>query len=433
MADNGCGVCGVPTDLGDRFCRGCGHFLTDSSSASPSLVIDGSPQTTIVEHQPSEPPSWARPAAIAVGGILILFVLVGIYTGDDPKPVAEAEPAAPTTTVGSGPTTTLPADEGQTDQFDLSPSHDLEPTAGPPYLGTETGLTVAFRDGRGVQVLDLDSGERTLIAEARLGNAGSNLFTIAGDYVIAVDFTGEITAFPLDGSEPEPLVKGMGVVRDRVEGRFWILAPEGDVDLLALVEISEIVWVPNLIGPLEGAVEFMRAGDQGVLARNEFGTFAPVPVQGVTQVGPAEVGAANGDALLWEECTSDLSRCGWVVQGSATELEPVPVGRDLVGGEAGPQQPSLSPDGQWLARGTADPDTGEVTGFTSFANLLDGRIVAVPMESRRLAQVRWAPDSSWALWRQGRSLVAIHPDTGELRIIDVGIPADDRDLIVVNR
>jgi hypothetical protein len=88
-----CPVCGAPYRSGDRFCAQCGRYLPSITDApdQPDWPATEAPATTLLSlaqnpgtndpETTAEKPAWvfgARPAAVIVGGVLLLVLAAGL-------------------------------------------------------------------------------------------------------------------------------------------------------------------------------------------------------------------------------------------------------------------------------------------------------------------------------------------------------------------
>lgn len=186
--------------------------------------------------------------AIGVAALLVIVAAVlGVVTWltgtDDPMP-EQAEPtSAPTGDVDTGDAATEPgvAQAGSTRRTEIQPG----PTPAPPMLGEESGLMVVIRAEAGIVVVDLDTGERTIIDEpsivrdepavlSTVALFGSELWVVTADGLRAFDLRGDVIEI-VPGSSTAPAVAGAaGVIPDAVT-RFVAPVPAESPGLIVFM------------------------------------------------------------------------------------------------------------------------------------------------------------------------------------------------------
>lgn len=342
-----CG-CGRAVEPGHRFCPACGslvgHLTGGEAEADTGTVLldpasGGAPDPAVVDGAVRTGRSTTARLAV-IGSIVVLGLLAwGLFR----QPSGEIAPDPPSgddaaaddgegddgdrttttrrrTTRRSRSTTTTEATTTVLTRADGSPG---------PLLGEETGLTLAFgsMERRGIQLLDLDSGELEVRSQLRgqpIGHMGSNLVLFGEN--------GRPRLVDLDDPEAGEVRlsgAGWGQVTLIEEDRLWLLEEGADgVSLVAFDETGREVGRND--AATRGLVGWYAFGPSvgrppELVARPGAGLYRQEG-EGYRLVARGQALAVGERLALMEECDDAMiCRARWIDVGTGGVVDhPVP-------------------------------------------------------------------------------------------------------------
>lgn len=383
-----CPGCGASTEVGDRFCTGCGEALSAPSPASdgaghpaatdetptavdePELLLADTATSRALTHDAASRrggPSVGVWAVVVVGIVMVGIAVWAIGRAGADRPDTGPESAArddgstgdPPPATTTAPTERAGTDDTVTDQGTVATYDPGDPADVGPVMGQETGwsLIVGSRFYPGLERIDLDTGEQVSYDEA----IGAPILAVDGTLVLqrdADDGTATLYLVPLDdpAADGAPVAVGAQTsgfsqtVFPAGDGGLWVYARTPEATTWRLVRLrdgKQIDELPapaaNQVSPVSGGGPFVVTSPAGGLYRRDGDGFRLV-----SSGSPITV---HRDAALVRVCSSPSAcRLQWidVDTGEAVDrtLPPVddvdgwsgvvdPAGRFLVGWRLG--------------------------------------------------------------------------------------------------
>lgn len=444
-----CPACGASTDVGDRYCAGCGEAL-----AAPFTPADGGfesvageapaaldePELLLADTTSSRAaaddsrPLRRRPSrgiwVAAVLGIVVVGIAVWAIGRAGPDSAAPGDDAATADSVPATTTTESTATEEETaddtstaDTATDETTADDAPTVATydpddpadvgPVLGREVGwaLIGGSRFTPGVVRIDLDTGDQVRFDDV----TGAPILALDGTLVLQQDEDDGGTALRLV-PVGDPTADGASIAVDTMgswgdlplfpagDGGVWVYNSTVEATTWRLVrlrdgrEIDELPAPPaNQVLPLSGGGPFVVTSSAGGLYHRDG--------DGFRLVSPGSPITVNQDAALVELCTSPAAcQLQWVDVDSGQAVDRVLPPVDGVAG--------------WAR--TADPAGRFLVGWREDDGPDGFEIVLYDLERQRLVN----PGTGWgngllAASPDGRYLAFADTDADAIRIYDV--------------
>lgn len=324
---------------------------------------------------------WRDLAVVAVGAAVVVAILLA---GGGSK----AERVAPTTTTS----TTVPV----TTTTALLPSLQL---------GSPSGVRLLVTSERGVVLVELDTGLRTLVSPSRRSS-----YAALAHGVVAQD--GKGIEYLSDSLEQPGVLFGTAdvvVPSPRVD-RMWLVGYGSANATVREVDTTGAVTAGPFAIPSAGVI---NATDDALVTSID-GAVELFDRQGHSRnLGNGEVVTAGADSVVVSDC--DVTPCALSVidvhTGARTSI-PDFEAPDHVPNPSG----RVSPDGRAAAVYEKAGDSVQVR----LVDLASGRTLAtgLPLGSGGPALLAWSRDSKWVFAANGQAIHALRVD-GDTRLIDL--------------
>jgi hypothetical protein len=367
----------------------------------------------ILQLGPPDPPSRWRWAVIVVAVLLVGSGVAWAVVRDGSEDSGVASEPTPTRTA-------LIA--GEPDRFSVAVP------AGPNLLGVTDGWELIGRGPEELVRIELASGRVTRTSVPRLGTSGPVSLIVASDRVVVrpLDYVPGYQV--VDGDYPTALPPALR------HGGLTLPGPRPDT-VWALRSPGSAMRLARVFGGLTGTTVRLPAdswatsdGGGYILAHTPDGVWWARPNR-LTRISDGTLLAAGPTGWLVRECGQ--GRCAaMVIDRYRGTRRPLP----------GPAVTSRAPDGVIAPDGStaalfhvdervaeAQPDHVSAPATVTLLDLQTGgrRTVQVPVPAAGFDSTAvWSPDSRW-LFVAGadRGVAVVDPATGEVRDLDVPLPA----------
>ena len=462
----GCPACGAATDVGDRYCAGCGEGLAaafptagaaDRSAAGegptgldePELLLaDTAASRTVADdvRPPGRGPSAGVWSAVVLGIVVVGLAVWAIGRAGPDGGAATGGTVPATSTTGpasSGGTATdgtatdgtatdgtatdgTAADDPAVARYDPDDPDDVGPVLG---RGVGWSLIGGSRFTPGLVRIDLDTGDQVRFDDV----TGAPLLALDGTLVLQNDEDDGSTALrlvPLD----DPAADGATVAVE-LSGPWadWPVFPAGDGGLWVynstieattwrLVrlrdgrQIDEVAAPPaNQVLPLSGGGPFVSTSSAGGLYRREG--------DGFRLVSPGSPITVDQDAALVQMCDSPATcQLQWIDVDSGQVLDRALPPTDGVDGWIR----AADPAGRFLVGWRADGDGPDSSQLLLYD--LERQRMVKPLTGWDNGLVAATPDGRYLAFA-GTDAIRIY-DADEDRMVDLSMTGDSIDYAV---
>ena len=370
---------------------------------------------------------WTLPAALVIATAVGVAGIMALTRDGEPSSLTIGPTDPPADAIADTTVDTADFAQRRLPPVDVTSER---PGTGPLLPGAGADLTLIAADGRGLQLVDLATGEvrRIEIVGPSPATLSDTVFTV-DDWII-VDAEAEVIGLPPATPRPTRVAANHRAITTIDDDSIWVMDTFSSFASGTATRIGLDGTVQDRVGLAAVAEPLIGTADRLIIAAP--GVIVSVGSDGRRRlIARGTALATDGERLSWLECTDDIS-CAITI---GTLDDPAQVRRTLdpallpagYFGLFGLPLGRFSPDGRWLALPLYGSRSGRPEGVavtvidtSTGAEVFRADGSSVTSFATPLA---WTPDSRWLLFVSGNTIRAWPAGEPRARRLDVGLRA----------